>query len=149
MKIAEITTRQVPTVNPDLSLHDACRLMQESDVTVLPVMQNGRLVGTVCEHELASRCCIEGCNPKRMTVGRVMNGNPAVCARDLPLRSALTQMQKLQRTDLIVVDPNGSVAGVVTLFALLDLLRERLSADDGDGPELGYVRRVRGGEPAL
>jgi CBS domain-containing protein len=43
--------RDPVTVTPQTSTLDAIRLLREADVTALPVLSGGRLVGIVTEHD--------------------------------------------------------------------------------------------------
>ena len=69
--------------------------------------------------------------------------DPIACSGDFPLRSALALMRERQQASLVVLDGEGTIAGVVSLAELLDLL-EHLVPEETDGPEPEYVRQVRG-----
>lgn len=50
--VREIMTEEPVTINPDTSTVKAIRLMRESKVACLPVVENGKLLGLVTEHDL-------------------------------------------------------------------------------------------------
>jgi CBS domain-containing protein len=52
VSVSEIMNSDPVTVGPDTHTVDAIRLMRESQLACLPVVENGRLVGLVTEHDL-------------------------------------------------------------------------------------------------
>jgi CBS domain-containing protein len=50
--VREIMTRRPVTVNSDATTVDAIRLMREAQVACLPVVDKGKLIGLVTEHDL-------------------------------------------------------------------------------------------------
>ena len=53
MQAADIMTRDVITVTPDVPVHEIARLMVERDISTIPVLDAGaRLVGIVTEGDL-------------------------------------------------------------------------------------------------
>ncbi|MCE5254129.1 MAG: CBS domain-containing protein [Actinomycetia bacterium] len=51
-KVADIMTREVVTVSPDASVHDAATLMADRKVNRLPVVEGQRLVGIVTRGDI-------------------------------------------------------------------------------------------------
>lgn len=144
MKITDIALHQVPFIESGMTLHDAGNVMETTRRGLLPVVENGRLAGTLSVRELALSCCIEGCEPRRTTVADIINRHPVVCAPEHHLASALELMQAHRLTELMVVGRDGEVVGVISSIELLALLK-KLLPEETDGPELESVRRVRGG----
>jgi acetoin utilization protein AcuB len=52
VKVKEIMTRDLITVEPDCPIEDAARLMRDNDVTGLPVLRDGTMVGIITESDL-------------------------------------------------------------------------------------------------
>jgi CBS domain-containing protein len=50
--VSEIMNHEPVTVGPDTSTVDAIRLMREAQLACLPVVEDGKLVGLVTEHDL-------------------------------------------------------------------------------------------------
>jgi CBS domain-containing protein len=50
--VREIMTRRPVTINSDATTVDAIRLMREAQVACLPVVEDGKLIGLVTEHDL-------------------------------------------------------------------------------------------------
>jgi CBS domain-containing protein len=51
VSVSDIMDREVVTVTPDTTSVDAIELMQHNDVSSLPVVENGKLVGIVTEYD--------------------------------------------------------------------------------------------------
>ncbi len=53
-KISKIMTKQIYTVTPEDSLHDALSVMRQHQVKHAPVVENGQLVGIITLTDLAA-----------------------------------------------------------------------------------------------
>jgi len=143
MNIAEISIRNVPAIAPGASLQEAAVAMRGAAAGVLPVTENGRLLGTLSERDLVVGGCASGRDPRRETIENIFDRRAAACPGAWHLRAALDLMRQRQETWLVVLDPDGAVAGAVSLVELLALL-ESLVPEEHEGPEPESVRRVRG-----
>ena len=52
IKVKEVMTKKVITVEEDCPIEDAARLMRENEVGGLPVMRNGQVIGIITESDL-------------------------------------------------------------------------------------------------
>jgi acetoin utilization protein AcuB len=52
IQVRELMTRQVVTVEEDCPLEEAARIMADSNISGLPVMRDGQLVGMITESDL-------------------------------------------------------------------------------------------------
>jgi CBS domain-containing protein len=143
MNIAEITTRFVPTITPGTSLQAAAASMRMAQSGILPVVEQGQLVGTLSEHDLVLKGYADGLDPLDAVVEQVYDSAPIVCTGDFHLKAALELMQQRQSTWLLVTGEADKIVGVVSLVELLDLLEQSIR-EESDGPEPNYVKRVRG-----
>lgn len=55
MRAADIMTRQVLAVGPDTPVHDVARLLLDNDISGVPVVDNGRVIGIITEADLIVR----------------------------------------------------------------------------------------------
>lgn len=143
MNINDITLHQVPSVNAKDTLYDAAILMQQTKIGLLPVIEDGRLVGTLSEGEIMQNSTIPYADPRKASVSDIYNRNPIVCGQHVHLKSALRLMQQHRQSGIAVVDDGGGVIGVVTPLQLVELLLN-LVPEERDIPELEFVHRVRG-----
>jgi cystathionine beta-synthase len=108
--------RTLVTISPEATTEDAIELMQSAGISQLPVVQNGRAVGSVQEITLA-RVLHDNSDPKRVTVGEIM-------AKPLPhleLRTHLDEAYRLLmagNTGVLAVE-DGQVVDIVTRIDLI------------------------------
>lgn len=143
MQSLELTIRKVPAITPTTSLQEAGVVMQKAEVGLLPVFDDGHLMGTVSERDLAIHGCGAGFDPRGVDVSQVMNRNVAVCMVHSDLKFAIQLMRTNNQIGLIVLDTAGCLMGLVSLFDLLDIF-EGLVPERSEGPMPESVLRVRG-----
>ncbi|MFO8152332.1 CBS domain-containing protein [Thioalkalivibrio sp.] len=144
MIIGELSMHSIPVLPPEATLVEAGRALQAAATPVLAVIQDGALLGTISERDLAVKGCGAGLKPEDVNVAAICERRPAVCPSATRLSQALGMMQKRSQPWLLVLDGEERLAGVVSLNALISVLAD-LVPEEGSGPEPGYVRRVRGG----
>ena len=79
---------KVVTVNPELRVERAWKLMERQQIRHLPVVQHGQLVGMVTERDL--KRAVFGTSP-RMTVWKAGKPQPTGTPGDLPVQAIMTQ----------------------------------------------------------
>jgi CBS domain-containing protein len=143
MKITDIAIRRVPTIDATDTLQDAVTAMRKANTGVLPVIEGGRLAGTLSERDILLNGTRSPAASANVRVTDLYRRNPLVCAKHVQLKTALQLMQKHQQSWLLVSDREGAFTGLVTALELIDLLIE-LVPEEAAGPEMEYVHRVRG-----
>lgn len=140
MNLIQVIRPQPPVTTAETTLTRAARLMAAERTALLPVLAEGRLVGTLSALDLVARTLGAGLDADRRTVRAVMRSDPPACRPHDSLESVQEQMLELRLTVLPVVDAGAKFLGVVDLF---DLERAR-AAHVAAGPEPEMVQRVRG-----
>lgn len=142
MTLIQAMQRRPAVTNPGATLCGAAKQMVSERVSLLPVVANGRLVGTISALDLAGRVIGGGLDPNRRTVRVVMRPDPPACRPEDTLSQVRERMHALRQPALPVIEPNGQLVGLIDLFDI------EAAADDGmvAGPEPEMVRRVRGDE---
>ena len=126
-RIREVMTPGPETVEPGKSATEAAKLMKKADAGMIPVVQDGQLLGTVTDRDIVLRVIAEGKNPASTTVGEIASAEVITVAPEQDLDEALHLMAKHQVRRLPVVE-NGRLIGVL---AQADVARE------GDEREVG------------
>jgi CBS domain-containing protein len=86
--VRDLMTRDVMTVRPDTPLKDVARLLVEHDISGMPVVEDGRVVGVISEGDLLMTEA--GMNPAdRRPFGRIIGESDAT-RRNLAKIEALT-----------------------------------------------------------
>jgi cystathionine beta-synthase len=114
--------RQLVTISPAATVADAIDLMQSSGISQLPVLQDGKSVGSVQEVTLA-RVLHDNTDPNKVTVGQVM-------AKPLPTLEANVHLDEAYRLLLaghtgVLVLADGRVVDIVTRIDLVQYWRHR------------------------
>jgi cystathionine beta-synthase len=114
--------RQLVTISPEATVGAAIDLMQSTEISQLPVLQDGKSVGSVLEVTLA-RVLHDNVDPNRISVGEVM-------ARPLPTLDANVHLDEAYRLLLaghtgVLAFSEGKVADIVTRIDLVHYWRQR------------------------
>jgi cystathionine beta-synthase len=118
-------TRHLVTASPDATVADAIALMQKSNISQLPVLQDGKSVGSIQEVTLA-RVLHDYDDPRKVTVAEIM-------ARPLPVLDSGVHLDEAYRQLLsgntgVLALENGKVIDIVTRIDLVEYwnqLRQR------------------------
>ena len=65
MKVSEVMTAQVVTAKPKTSVKDIARMMSEIDSGVIPIAEDGKVLGLVTDRDIVVR--VVGRTPTSMT----------------------------------------------------------------------------------
>jgi CBS domain-containing protein len=125
--VREVMTPKVQAVREEQPLIEAARLMKTEDVGSLPVVHDGRLVGTLTDRDIVLRAVAEGADVKAVRVGDVASHQPVTVSPDQDLDEALSLMAKHRVRRLPVVE-NGALVGIL---AQADVALEAKEKDTG------------------
>ena len=120
MKVSEVMTSNVQTVQPDQTAQQAATCMLSADAGSIPVTEGDRLVGIITDRDIAVRGIAKGHGPD--TPVRELMSNDIICAReDDDVDDVATKMSEAQVRRLPVIDQDNRLCGIVSLG---DLARE-------------------------
>jgi CBS domain-containing protein len=142
MKIKDVMTRDVESVDPMASLEEAAQLMSDADVGSVPVVDEGRVVGVLTDRDIVVRAAAAGLDLSEARAGDIMTPEVVHCHEEDDARDAADLMEEHQIRRIIVTDGDGGLAGIVSLGDLAarmdeagDVLRE-VSRPAGRGTPL-------------
>lgn len=115
MKVRDCMTRKVAIVRADNTLQDAAAAMRDTDIGMLPVHQDNKLVGVITDRDITVRAVAEGKNPTESRVSEVMTRELAGCSEEDDAKLAAQRMKELKVRRLMVVDREKRPVGVVSL----------------------------------
>lgn len=109
--------RQLAMIEPDANAASAIEIMQEKGISQLPVVENGKSVGTIQEVTLA-RLLHDSKDPSQVKVGEVM-------AKPLPTLDVSVHLDEAYRMLLsghtgVLVLANDQIVDIVTRIDLID-----------------------------
>ena len=123
MKVSEVMTRDVQTIQPDQPVQQAASFMLSTDAGSIPVTEGDRLIGMITDRDIAVRGVAQGHGPD--TPVRELMSNDIMCARiDDDCDEVANKMSEAQVRRLPVVDEQERLCGIVSLG---DLAREGAS----------------------
>jgi CBS domain-containing protein len=120
MKISEVMTREVVTVDADQTAQEAADFMLQGDAGSIPVIDGERLVGMVTDRDIAVRGVAKGYGPDT-PVRELMTSGLVIVRIDDDVEDVATRMAEAQVRRLPVVDDQERLCGIVSLG---DLSRE-------------------------
>jgi CBS domain-containing protein len=114
MKISECMSSDVHLANPDDSIQSAAATMAEIDSGVIPVGDNGKLVGMITDRDIAIRAVAAGRGPDAR-VADVMSHDVKYCYEDEDTEHVLANMGDIQVRRLPVLNREKRLVGIVSL----------------------------------
>ncbi|NWF91680.1 MAG: CBS domain-containing protein [Syntrophaceae bacterium] len=122
MRIRDVMTKNPITVDSETLVIDARKIMQENNIRRLPIVDKGKLVGIVTQHDLleaspspATSLSVHELNYllSKMKVKEIMKRNPVTISPDTPFEEALKIGQEKKIGSFPVVE-NGKLVGIAT-----------------------------------
>jgi CBS domain-containing protein len=107
-------TEAPQTISPNMNAFDAAGMMKSEDVGVLPVVENGRLVGLVTDRDLVLRVLAERQSPVDVKVGDIATRSPITIRPDMTLSEAREVIVKHKVRRLPVVK-GDEVVGILSI----------------------------------
>jgi CBS domain-containing protein len=113
MRIADVMTRDLPTVEPGSSVRDAAKEMRAWGIRALPVVDGDRLVGIVTDWDLAAALADEG-DPSGRPLVEYMSTDLVATSPDATFNEAAELMADARVHHLLVRD-GDKLAGMLHL----------------------------------
>lgn len=107
-------TTNVTYVEPNASILDTAKLMQQHNVGSIPVCDKGSVVGMVTDRDIVVRNIAIGKNPQQTPVSDIMTTGVTSVSPDMEMSQVTKMMADSQIRRVPVVDQNNLV-GIVAL----------------------------------
>jgi CBS domain-containing protein len=120
MRVSEVVTDEVRTVDPGTRVADMTRSMRDGDIGSLPVAEDDRLIGMVTDRDIVLRGLADGAIAETLCARDVMSPRLLYCRADQSIEAVLENMGEQQVRRLPVVDGHKRLVGG---FSLGDLSR--------------------------
>ena len=115
MKISEIMSERVVTIDQREPVIAAARLLKRMNLGALPVTdRSGKLVGMLTDRDIVVRCVAAGGNAREMTVGDIMSRGVVTASPESEVSDAARRMGRGQVRRLPVVE-GGKLVGMLSL----------------------------------
>ncbi|WP_436498404.1 CBS domain-containing protein [Actinokineospora sp. HUAS TT18] len=117
--VRSVMTRDVVGIVPDAPLEVALRMMVAAHVRHLPVVRDGRYLGTVHETDLLWRLWSTDDHRTASTVGAIVTSSRYPCVEATATVGEAAARMVAQNVDAAVVIDHGTLVGIVTVTDLL------------------------------
>lgn len=127
-------------VRPEATVREAAEKMKNHHVgaVVVTPSEHGKPVGILTDRDIVCRVVGDGLDPDRTAISQVMSQDPTVLHVDDSIDDALVTMRKQGIRRAPILDPEGALAGSVSLDDLVVMLSAELNQT------AGVVRNNRG-----
>lgn len=131
--IDRIMTTDPATIEPGAPIGEAKRVLESGDIHHLPVVENGLLQGIISSTDLRifEFLKITATTLSDVPVRQIMEADPVVLESDASLRDAAGKLSAGGYHALPVVEPDGTLVGIVTTGDLIDHLLRQIPRGDG------------------
>ena len=119
MRVKDIMATEVKTCTPDSTLAAAANLMWEGDCGILPVVDDGELVGVVTDRDMYIALATRNTHAANLRVGAVAISPVATCAPEDDVHAALAAMKQARVRRLPVVGFGNTVLGILSINDIL------------------------------
>lgn len=130
MTIGEMCNRVVVFAHEKTPLSDAAKLMREHHVGSLVVVKEGdpgRIpIGIITDRDIVVEVVAEGLDHKALTVGEIMGHELVTAGEQDNVLDILQVMRRRGIRRVPVVAASGSLAGIVTIDDVLEIVAEEL-----------------------
>jgi CBS domain-containing protein len=130
MTVGQICNRVVVFAFRNTPLPDAAKLMRENHIGSLVIVDEsdrGRIpVGMLTDRDIAIAVVAQALDPRTLTAGEVMSGELVTANEQDDMLDTLQRMRRRGVRRVPVLTAAGTLAGIVTLDDLLELVAEQL-----------------------
>ena len=138
MKISSIMTKEVTTVDMDISLGAMCGIFDKKKFHHLLVMEDGELCGVISDRDVLKALSpflntpsVQGkdLNTLRKRAHQIMSRKPTTITKEASAKDAVRLMFQEDISCLPVVSSDGQIEGIVTRKDLLQAYSQQVDAD--------------------
>jgi CBS domain-containing protein len=132
VKVKDIMTGEPRACAPETSLAAAAALMLDGDCGILPVLEDGKLVGVVTDRDMYIALATRNRRASEITVREVLQTPVYTCGPDDDIESALATMKQHCVRRLPVEGFGGTIRGIVSMNDIVLASGPRKPVRDGD-----------------
>jgi CBS domain-containing protein len=114
MKIGDIMTTDVRTIDRNSTVEQAARMMKELNVGSIPVTENGNVIGIITDRDVVLRNVADGRTAADTRVEEVMSKTVVTATPDMDVHRAADLMAQNQIRRLPIVE-NNRMVGIVSI----------------------------------
>jgi CBS domain-containing protein len=128
-RILEVMTSDPRSVSPDAPVADASRIMRDEDTGIVPIVEDGKLIGTITDRDIVVRLIAESRDASSAIVRDIASTDLVTVDPQQDLDEALRLMAQHQVRRLPVVEEDGRLVGILSQA---DVAREAQDKQTGE-----------------
>ena len=114
MRIQDCMSTDVQIRGPDDSIRDVANVMRDCDCGLVPIAEDGRLVGVVTDRDIVVRGIANGLGPEE-PARLAMSSEVLYCFEDQEIEEVTANMAELKIRRMPVVSRDKQLTGIVSL----------------------------------
>jgi CBS domain-containing protein len=115
MKVSDAMTSQVSIARPTDSIRQVAQTMAQVESGVVPVVEDGKVVGVVTDRDIVLRVVAEGRSFDSPVSEAMSDGEVLSVKEDDILADATAKMANHQVRRLVVLNESGNLSGILSL----------------------------------
>lgn len=115
MRVKDVMTSPVESINPDGTVTQAAQRMKASDVGILPVVRGDQIVGTITDRDIVLRAIAQKLDPQATRAEQIMSRDAVCCFEDDDLQAAARTMEDRQVHRLLVLGRDNTLTGILSI----------------------------------
>lgn len=115
MKVSDAMTRQVSVARPGDSIRKVAEVMAKVDSGVVPIVEDGKVLGLVTDRDIVLRVVAEGRSFDSPVSETMTDGEVLSVKEDDVLADATAKMANNQVRRLVVLNDSGNLSGILSL----------------------------------
>lgn len=125
MQTKQVMTHDVKWIHRNTSLKEAANTMKEFDIGMLPVVDDGKVVGILTDRDIVLRAVAAGKDPDKTEATDAMSTD-VITAYDDQETSKISDLMKTKKVRrLVVFNRNDKIAGVYSLGDIANSLESK------------------------
>jgi CBS domain-containing protein len=128
MKIRDIMTKEIASVDAKSSAADAAKKMKEQNVGTVLIIDENQLKGLVTDRAITTRAVAEEKDPRNVPVTDIMTKQVIGCSENDDVFDALQTMGKNQIRRLPVVNDQSQLVGIVSLSDIAPYMKSGIDS---------------------
>lgn len=122
MKVGDVMTRALDYIPAHETVQEAARRMKRLGLVCLAVITESEAVGMITGRDIVLRAVARGLDPEETKVAAVMTEGLVVCREEDGLDIAARMMVHRRLRQLVVINPQGQLSGIVSIGVLAEQL---------------------------
>jgi len=115
MLVKDVMSTMIETIAPTSNVRECARKMDQIGVGLLPVSENGKLVGVVTDRDICCNVVAKGRDPAAVTVKEIMTSDVASCSEEQDCTDAARLMEGKHVRRLPVVNRQQAMTGLLSV----------------------------------